>query len=343
MDFTFEPETIEKVKRLIADNQVFAITTHYNSDGDAIGSSTAFAEVLRQMGKTVKILLPNDYPAFFRWMHGVEDILSLDRHSKEVQKFIASMDVLICLDINQLSRTEDLEHFFEQSNKPRIVIDHHINLQIEADAAFSFHKASSTCELVYHILRACGYEKFIDKHVAESLYTGIMTDTGRLDYSSNYPEVYEVMGTLVGMGINKAKIHDKINNVFNYDRFRLQSAVMKDNFTYMPDYHAGYMFISNANKREYNFQLGDSEGFVNMPLCIRDLKFVALFTEYEKGPVKASFRSKGDFPANEFATKLFNGGGHFNAAGGKYFGTLDEAIQAFKDGLEKYRDKLDKK
>ncbi|MCQ2958866.1 MAG: DHHA1 domain-containing protein [Bacteroidales bacterium] len=73
---------------------------------------------------------------------------------------------------------------------------------------------------------------------------------------------------------------------------------------------------------------------------MKDLKFVAMFTEYEKGPVKASFRSKGNFPANEFAGDFFNGGGHFNAAGGKYQGTLSEAIEAFRKGLESYKEKL---
>lgn len=342
MNFTFEKQTIECIKKLVAENTTVAITTHYNSDGDAIGSSTALAEVLRQMGKTVKILLPNDYPQFFKWMHGVDDILTLDRHPKPIRKYINEMDLLICLDINDLSRTEDLQPLFEQAGKKSIVVDHHINLQINADAAVSFPEASSTCELLYHVMVACGYEKYINKHVAESLYTGIMTDTGRLDYSSNYSEVYNVMGKLVGMGVNKMFIHDKINNVYSYDRFRLQSKIMKDNFVYLPEYHAGYMMITNQDKKDFHFQLGDSEGFVNMPLCMKDLKFVALFTEYEKGPVKVSLRSKGKFPASSFATEFFNGGGHFNAAGGKHFGTLTEAIEVFKNGLEKYKDKLEK-
>ena len=100
------------------------------------------------------------------------------------------------------------------------------------------------------------------------------------------------------------------------------------------------MTITLKNQRQHNFQLGDSEGFVNIPLQISDVKFCALFTEYEKSQVKVSLRSKGNFPASSFATDYFNGGGHFNAAGGRFMGSLQDAEKTFLEGLKQYKDKL---
>ncbi len=341
MDFTIASETINTIKQLIADNQTFTITTHHNSDGDAMGSSTAMAEVLRQMGKTVKIVLPNDFPAFFRWMHGTSDcVINFDRQQKEAKDFIEKSDVVICLDFNQFSRTDNMEPLLANFTKPIVVLDHHLGLKISSAAIVSFPEASSTCEIVYHVLQACGYDSFINQHVAESLYTGLMTDTGRLDYSSNYVEVYNVVGDLVGRGIRKNFIHDKIYNVYSYDRMRLQATVLNENLRFLPEHHAAYMTITLKNQKEFNFQLGDSEGFVNIPLVVNDVKFCALFTEYENGTVKVSLRSKRNFPANKFAEDYYMGGGHFNAAGGKFIGSLADAVKTFEAGLQKYKEDL---
>ena len=341
MDFTIAPQIISKIQKLITENQSFTITTHHNSDGDAMGSSTAFAEVLRQMGKTVNIVLPNDFPAFFRWMNGAKEVINYERKPKESQAIFDATDVIICLDFNQLSRIDNLEQVVEHSPKPRIVVDHHLGLKIDAEAIVSFPDSSSTCELVYHLLQACGYEKYINKNVAESLYTGIITDTGRLDYASSYSEVYAVVGALVEKGIRKNFIHDNIYNVYTYNRMRLQAAVLHENMSFLPEFHTAYITINQKNKKQYDFQLGDSEGFVNIPMVIKDVKFCALFTEYENGTVKVSLRSKGKFPANKFAEDYFAGGGHFNAAGGKFTGTLADAVQTFVNGLNEYKDLLE--
>lgn len=333
-------EVIEKIKKIVTENQTFMITTHHNSDGDAMGAATAMAEVLRQMGKTVKIILPNDFPAFYKWLHGVDDIINFGRTPKDAQAFLANTEVEICMDFNNLGRIDRLEAELAKSERQRIVIDHHLGLDMPANAIVSVPEASSTCELLYHVLQACGYGSYINKDVAESIYTGILTDTGRLDYSSSYSAVYQVVGALVDMGIRKTYIHDNIYNVYSYNRMNLLATVMKENLVFLPKYHAAYMTITIKNQKEHKFQLGDSEGFVNVPLQISDVKFCALFTEYEKSQVKVSLRSKGNFPASSFATDYFMGGGHFNAAGGRFTGSLQEAVQTFCDGLKQYKDKL---
>lgn len=324
---------IEKVKNLISANQRFVITTHHNSDGDALGSSTAMAEVLRQMGKDVVIVLPNGFPAFFNWMNGANSIVIYDKEEEKGKDLFLKTDIVICLDFNQLGRIDALEPIVAASTKPRIVIDHHLGLKIENSACISVPEASSTCELVYHVLNACGYENYINLAVAESLYTGMMTDTGRLDFSSSYTDIYEAVGDLVAKGVRKTFIHDNIYNVYTYNRMKLKAKVLRDNMVFLPEYHVAYMYITMKDKYEFNFQPGDSEGLVNIPLEISDVKLCALFTEY-KDHIKVSLRSKGDFSAEEFARTCFNGGGHKNASGGELKASLQDAITVFVEGVK---------
>lgn len=330
---------IEKIKHLISTNQRFVITTHHNSDGDAMGSSTAMAEVLRQMGKDVTIVLPNGFPAFFNWMNGTESIVVFDKEIEKGKELLAKTDVVICLDFNQLGRIDELEPVVANSVKPRIVIDHHLGLKIENSACISVPEASSTCELVYHVLNACGYEPYINLDVAESLYTGMMTDTGRLDFSSSYTDIYEAVGNLVEKGVRKTFVHDNIYNVYTYNRMKLKAKVLASNMVFLPEYHVAYMYITMKDKHEFDFQPGDSEGLVNIPLEISDVKLCALFTEY-KDHVKVSLRSKGDFSAEEFARTSFNGGGHKNASGGELKTSLQETIAVFIDGVKKRSENL---
>ena len=97
--------------------------------------------------------------------------------------------------------------------------------------------------------------------------------------------------------------------------------------------------ITKEELERFNFQPGDTEGFVNYPLSIKNIVFSALFIEKE-GFVKASFRSKGNFPANAFSSSHFNGGGHLNAAGGESELTFDETLLKFTQLLPEYAHQL---
>ena len=105
-------------------------------------------------------------------------------------------------------------------------------------------------------------------------------------------------------------------------------------------YNTAYIPITQKEFKQYNYQTGDTEGFVNLPLSIENIVFSALFTE-QRDHVKISFRSKGNFNANIFAKKHFNGGGHKNAAGGQQYNlSINETINKFEKLLEKYSKEL---
>ena len=331
---------IEGIKECIAQNQIFAITTHTNPDGDAVGSTLALAGVLKSLGKNVRVIMPNDCPDFLKWLEGYNTILVFDKHTEEASSFLHAADVIFCLDYNNPSRLEDMGKVIEDTQKPLVLIDHHPYPECNAVYKISETTACSTAELVYRTVIDCGFESAITKEVAEALYTGIITDTGGLVHNSGHPELYQIVAKLLSLGINKDYIHDQIFNVYSFDRMKLMGAVLKDNFVFFPEYNAAYMFITIQNQKDYNFQLGDSEGLVNLPLSVKNIKFCALFTEYPNAMTKVSFRSKDSFPANAFSAEFFNGGGHLNAAGGRLHCSLHDALAIFEKGLHSYKQLL---
>jgi phosphoesterase RecJ-like protein len=322
-------------------SKTICILTHSNPDGDAMGSSLAWCSILTQLGKHVRVIIPNNCPEYLQWIDGYKThTIIFDKNKSEAQNFIQQSDLFFCLDFNAFSRIEELGTLVLQTQKPLILIDHHPNPADCFSIEISDIKSSSTCELVYRTIQGCNYQSLISTHIAEALYVGIITDTGNFSHSSSRPEVYHVVADLFAYNINKNTIHNQLFNVFSYNRMKLLGTMLKDQFVYLPEYHSAYMYITKENQKQFDFQVGDSEGFVNMPLSIKDVVFCALFTEYDN-LVKISFRSKFDFPANAFSKDFFGGGGHLNASGGKIYCSLKKAIHLFVSGLQSYQKQLD--
>jgi phosphoesterase RecJ-like protein len=167
----------------------------------------------------------------------------------------------------------------------------------------------------------------------------MMTDTGSFTYNSNSPQIYFIISELLEKGINKDEIYDRVFNNNSESRLRLQGFVLYEKMKVFPEYHAALITLSHEEQQRFQWQKGDTEGFVNIPLSIKGIIF-SVFIREEENMIKLSFRSKGNFPANKFASEVFSGGGHFNAAGSEFHGSLDEAIKVFKEGLPKFQELL---
>ena len=122
---------------------------------------------------------------------------------------------------------------------------------------------------------------------------------------------------------------------------RLLGFALNNRMVVIPEYRTAYITLTREDLTSYNHVKGDTEGFVNLPLSIKGIIFSALFIEKD-GFIKISFRSKGIFPVNEFAARYFSGGGHLNASGGEYPGTLDNTVsyflKVFKEDIWKLND-----
>ena len=317
-----------------------AIIPHVNADGDAIGSVLGLANVLKKCGKEVVLISPNHFPVYYKWMKGADEFIVYTTAKKKAEEALLSTGMMICLDFNHPSRTGDMENLVEGYEGKSIMIDHHPFPYDFTHLKISHSECSSTAELVFQVMKAMGYAKYIDESIAECIYCGIMTDTGSFDYNISDPQTFRTVSELLTYGIDPDKIHDKVYDNYSADRMRLLGYCLCECMEVYHEYHTAIMFLSLDVQKKFNFLPGDNEGFVNYPLSIKGIHFSVLFTEKEDH-VKVSFRSKGEFPVNDIASKYFNGGGHRNASGGELTIPFSEAIIKLRDLLPEYKDLLE--
>lgn len=328
-------ETYNKIINKIEGNKEFVIIPHHNPDGDAMGSALALKSMLDKLGKRANVVTTNDYPEFLHWLPKNDSVVVWFKNKYKAKALIESAHVIIFVDFSQLSRIEAFnDKMFE--GKAKILFDHHPDTEDFPDLQITDTRVSSTSELVGRFFMETKYEKLLDKDIASCLLTGIITDTGSFNHNSSRPETYEVLTFLLKTGVNKDVIYDRIYNNFSFDRTRLLGYMLNEKLNYLPEHKTAYMCLTLEEMNKYNFQHGDSEGFVNVPLEIKGIIFSVFFME-KKDRVKISFRSSGSFPANEVAKKYFNGGGHKNAAGGYCKLSLEETIKRFKEAVEEYK------
>lgn len=330
---------INKLKELINQPKRIVILTHKNPDGDAVGSSTGLYHFLVSRGHQVNIIIPNDIPEFLMWVPGCEDIRIHAHNKEEAENIILNAELIFYLDFNSVSRIDKIYKKIKDTDVPSVMIDHHPNPEEFATVVFSDTSASATAELVYHIiLEVTGKEK-ISKNTAIGLFVGIMTDTGCFSYNSSNPLTFRSVANLLQTGIDKDEIYSKVYDNYSFERMRMLGHSLKNKMEYFPQYRTGIISLTARELEEYEYNIGDTEGFVNYPLTIKDVVFSALFIE-KKDMVKISFRSKGTFPVNRFSSNHFNGGGHLNAAGGESYDSLANVLNRFKGLLEKYKKDL---
>ncbi len=335
-----DKQIITSVKEILTGEfKNIVIIPHENPDGDAIGSAIGLAEVLLNYGHKVHIISPNDYPDFLKWFSSRADIAVYRNEKKKAKRIIANAGLMVCVDFNEAKRAEKLEKKILEFTGTKILIDHHPHPTGFCDFTISEIQYSSTAELVFDVLKLIGLNSFITSEAAEALYTGILTDTGSFSHNTSNPNTFKVVSELMKFDIDTEKIQSNVYHNFSADRMKLLGYCLNKKMKVFPELRTAFISISKKELEEYNFKPGDTEGFVNYPLSINNIVFSALFIEKEE-LVKASFRSKGNFPTNLFSKNHFNGGGHLNAAGGESYENLDETVEKFTQLLPEYKHQL---
>ena len=333
----FNDNDIERLKSIITDNNLFVLTCHAGPDGDALGSTLGFAGYLRALGKEALVMVPDAFPDFLAWMPGSQEVLRYDKYRDKAELMIAAADVIVAMDYNALSRVDDMGVAIGKSKAVKVMVDHHLQPDNFCNLTFSYPNLSSTCEVVFRLIYAMGGYDVLDKGICECLYAGMMTDTGCFSYGPCTQEVYLIISLLMQKEINKDRIYNKVFNNYSEGRLRLMGYVLYEKMKVYPENHAVLITLTRDELQRFNFNKGDTEGLVNIPLQMKGIHFSAFLREdTEKELIRVSLRSQGTFPCNKFAGKYFNGGGHLNASGGQYDGTLDEAVILFEKGLEEF-------
>lgn len=339
-------EQVEGVRQLIEPAKNVVILTHMSPDGDAMGSALALYWWL-QTSKKAQVIVPNAFPAFFNWMPGVSNILICENDPAKAQQYINEADLIICSDFNEPKRIGQLGQMAIDATCPKILIDHHLFPSDFADVTISYTDSPSASELVYRLLYQLGV-KGLSLETATCIYTGMMTDTGNFAFNSNYPEMYLIVAQLVACGVDKDAVYNHIFNAHTEGRMRLVGYCLNNKMRIFPDRHAALIYLSGKELYRFNFKTGDAEGIVNMPLQIKDVYYSVFMredkvSEWErerangsKTKIKISMRSQGDRPVNTFCHDIYNGGGHKNASGGEYYGSLTDAVNLFLQNYENY-------
>lgn len=332
---------VDHVEKWFERAEKIVIVSHVSPDGDAIGSSLGLYHFLTSQEKTVNVIVPNAFPEFLHWMPGTKEVIVYDKYKEYADKLINEADVLCCLDFNVLSRIDEMEEVVKNTPARKMMVDHHLYPGDFCRITISHPEISSTSELVFRLICQLGNFSDITKEGAECIYTGMMTDTGGFTYNSNDREIYYIISELLSKGIDKDEIYRKVFNTHSEGRLRLMGYVLYDKMQVFPEFNSALIWLDASEQKRFQYKKGDTEGFVNIPLSIKNVRFsVFLREDTEKKMIKVSLRSVGTFPCNKVASEFFNGGGHLNASGGEFYGPMEEAINLFKQALVKYQDLL---
>ena len=335
-------QACEQLRTLVLHAETILCVCHRSPDGDAIGSLLGWSECLRMMGKEPQMIVPDQYPDFLQWMPNTEKIIRYDKHREGCDWTIQHADLIFCLDFNTISRTGDMTEALQKSPAQKVLIDHHLDPDVDAVLSISRPKASSASELVFRLAWQLGLFPQATKHFAVPVYCGMMTDTGGFTFNSTDPDIFYIISQLLTKHINKDKIYRNVYHNYSENRIRLMGYVMYEKLVYDAPHHAAYFTLSRNDLKRFHFIKGDAEGLVNIPQQIKGLKLsISLREDTEKeNLIWVSLRSVDDFPCNEVADRFFNGGGHLNASGGRLECSLDEAVRITQQAIIAFEDQL---
>ena len=327
-----DQQVINKVQRLINGVKSIAITCHMSPDGDAVGSSLALCHVLRRLGKDAVVVTPDMVPRSLLFLPDVRGVITFTQTEARARRAIETAQLIFCLDYNSLHRIDKLGQVVMSNSCPRILIDHHTEPEQMFDVMVSFPDASSTCELVYRVLMQMQLLRLVDRWAAQCLLTGMMTDTGNFSYNCEDPDVYEIQASLMRRKVGRQTLFNMAMNTFSADSIRLQGYALSQKMRLYHEQHASLIVLSADEIKHFNYNRCDSEGLVNKPLAIPEVRW-SVFLREDPDYIKVSCRSVGDFDVDQICKKYFNGGGHVNAAGGEFYGSIEQAVNTFEQIL----------
>ena len=325
---------LKSVTKLFSEKRNIILIPHSSPDADALGSCLALYHFFKSKNE-VNIISPNEYTEILNFLPGSENVLNYERDKEKCENMINKGDVIFTLDFNSLGRARNLSSLISKSSATTIMIDHHENPDNYTDITISNSKMSSTCEMVYDFI--CSIDKSkIDNKIATCIYTGIVADTGSFRFPSTTSKTLKIGSELINHGVNVTEIFEKLHNNFQFKRLKLLGSAI-NNFKKIEGLPVVYTSITDKDQKVNDFKKGDSEGFVNFGLSVAGILCSVLFIEKkDEGLIKISFRSKGDFKVNIFASKYFNGGGHEHASGGISKLTLQKTEEKFISDIKKY-------
>lgn len=319
---------IEKSSRVI-------LTCHVRPDGDALGSTLGMAHLLHALGKDATVIVPDQPPKTLQFMPGYKDLAVFTRHDPFCQRIVGEADLIICCDFNKPSRQDNLEPLIQNAQCTKVLIDHHEDPDYFCDLTFSYPDMSSTCELVFRIVAAMGLYCDLPKEAAECLLTGIVTDTRNFTVNVKEVDLYDILMRLIEKGADKNRIVKLALNTRTLSSLKIQAHALSERMEIFDRHKASIITLDRETLKRFHYEKGDTEGLVNMPLEVKGM-VSSFFLREDPEFIRISARSQYEFPVSKVCGDLFGGGGHLQAAGAEFYGTLEECRNKIVVALPNY-------
>lgn len=326
---------IKRLGEILDKSQNIILTCHVRPDGDAVGSTLGLSHLLHTIGKQATVVVPDQPPRTLSFLPGFKELAVYTRHDPYCQRLVNEADLIICCDFNKPSRQDQLESLIQSAQCTKVLIDHHEDPDFFADLTFSYPDMSSTCELVFRIIAALGLYPELNTEAADCLLTGIVTDTRNFSVNVKDPEVYEVLIKLLEKGADKNKIVKLALNTRSLSSLRIQSYAISERMEILENHKAAIVTLDKDTLKHFHYEKGDTEGLVNLPLEIRGM-VSSFFLREDPDFIRISARSQWNFPVSKVCEDLFGGGGHLQAAGGEFYGSLEDCKSKLIEALPKY-------
>lgn len=311
----------ESIVTSLKTKDCFSIIAHVSPDGDAIGSSLALFNSLKQLGKTCRVFIDDKLPHKYSYLPGFESI-----SSEATEREWGNVVVLDCGD---LDRCGSFKKMAEDAGLC-INIDHHITNKAYGMLNLVLPDASSVGEILYDIIIDMGTE--IDEDIAQCLYTSIASDTGGFRYSNTSPHTHYVAGELIKTGIDFSSISSRLFDEKSVTQSKLLAAVLGTLQIHFEG-RVALLYLSREMLDNCGATDDDAEDFVNFARDIDSAEVGIMIKQKEDCSCRVSLRSKSKADVRKVA-EAFSGGGHVRAAGCTINAPLNVAIDMLLKELE---------
>ena len=308
-----DSDNFQKALDLINKSDTILITAHTRLDGDACGCMAAMDDVLKALGKKIKLLLLSSIPEWYKFLFTEQPpILGADVTLEQLmQGQFTDPDLIMIIDTNSYSQLPEFDKYLKKTDKPVMVIDHHATADGLGDVELTEKDAAATGLIVLDFLKYANFP--ITEKIAEALFVAAATDTGWFQFNNTDSRVFHCCAELINTGANPAQIYYKLYQNYSHQRFKLMAAMFNTLELHL-DGRFATQHIMLSDFDQSGAEHKDTENLIDECRRIRTIEASALFVESRDGRFRCSLRSRGAVDVGKIAQK-FGGGGHKMAAG----------------------------
>ena len=312
----------DELTNLINNSNSILLSTHFNPDGDGLGSEIGFYYHLKNLGKECRIVNISQMPEIYNC---IDPDAIIETYSDEHNEWLNKVDVTILFDIGDYKRINEI---YPQVKESKIVLFDHHPLQEENPYSVIVLDLGSpaTGYMVWKYLQYISADGFqLDIKSANALYAALITDTGSFKYGSTHADAHLMAAHLLDSGVKPYDIHRAIYEQRKLSQVRLMSYVIQA-LQFSDDKKIAWFVIDSEMLRLSGADLSDIDGFTEFVRTIKGVEVAFMIQQVAKGTHRINFRSSGNYVINDVA-KVFGGGGHVFAAGASVVGVPTKEIE----------------